>query len=115
MGVWGDEDFFGRGQGFRDERRAQPHFRGADEYQRVRTALADPHNLPVDFNAFVQEVEKLDYYAKQRGIKVLRIYIELDLLRRFCAERRIEVTAKACAAYAQAMAARFERYTRDDA
>jgi hypothetical protein len=103
------EDFLGPGWGryFRD-RYAQPFF-AREEYERVRSTVADPQNLPPDYDSFLEQVRQLDYQAKERGIVPTRVYIELDMLRRFCAERRIQITVKACSTYADAMLDRFKR------
>lgn len=82
-----------------------------EEYERVRQAIIDPHNLPLDFDAFAKLIETFEYQAEYRGTKSCRVQIDLQSMRAWCVRERIEVSAQACYLYANYLAI---RHLRDD-
>ena len=81
------------------ERFSQPRST-PEEYQRVRAAVLDPHNLPAEYAAFLQLAQKIEYSASFRGgANVSRPSADPDSLRAWCAEAGIPLAAEAAYAF----------------
>ena len=73
----------------------------ADQYAAVRAACVDGGGLPETFELWAQYSHASDHRMNKLGRNVVRINLELEPFRAWCAERGLELNSKARQAYAQ--------------
>ena len=74
-----------------------------DQYDAVRAACVDGDGLPDTFALWAQYSLASDHRMNKLGRNVVRINLDLEPFRAWCAERGLELNAKARQAYAQAL------------
>lgn len=65
------------------------------DYQRIREIMADGETLPVTFDRWQSQAERLETRIQRSGKAVFRAYIDPEKFVAWCASRGLDVDAKA--------------------